>query len=74
MFDNTNLFANKKVFELGAGCGLCGILAGIHSNNVAISDYTPQIVKIIKTNVDLNSKLLGVKPQAMYFFLKLRKN
>jgi predicted nicotinamide N-methyase len=65
IFDNTELVANKKVFELGAGCGLCGILAGMHSNTVAISDYTREIVKIIKTNVDLNSKLLGVTPQVM---------
>jgi len=62
IFDNKDLIANKKILEVGAGCGLSGIVAGIYSNQVVISDYTPEIVKMLKYNIDLNSKLFRAKP------------
>ena len=39
IFQNKELFANKIVLELGAGCGLCGLVAGLYASKVVLTDY-----------------------------------
>jgi predicted RNA methylase len=46
IYDNKEFVANKKILELGAGLGLCGIICSLYSNQVVMSDYTPEVVPL----------------------------
>lgn len=52
----------KKVLELGSGCGLSGIIAGMFADAVVLSDYLPAIDKFLKENIKANSKLTRSLP------------
>lgn len=53
--NHTSLFQNKSVLEIGAGTGLCGIVASACNANVTITDYTDIILKNISQNIQLNT-------------------
>jgi hypothetical protein len=53
---NSSFFEKKLVLEIGAGTGLCGIVAGACGSSVVISDYTDIILKNIAENIRLNRK------------------
>ena len=47
IYDNSDLFVGKRVLELGAGCGLSGIIAAMFADVVVLSDYLPQVRNVI---------------------------
>jgi predicted nicotinamide N-methyase len=49
------MFTNKKVLEIGAGIGLCGVVAaGCGASTVFITDYSEVILENTALNVVLN--------------------
>ena len=48
------LIHDKVVLELGAGLGLCGIVAGLMAKEVIITDYNHTVLSQLQDNVDLN--------------------
>lgn len=52
-FQHKSDFHNKRVLELGAGCGLCGIVLSFLGANVMITD-TSDYMDIIQKNIDSN--------------------
>lgn len=57
---NKELFENKKVIDLGTGCGLLGLslLIKTNLNQISFSDYQDSVLNNLKTNIQLN---LGTK-------------
>eukprot|EP01038_Epipyxis_sp_PR26KG_P007637 gene7637-10396_t len=54
MIKNPSMFYNKRVLEIGAGCGLIGIVAAkLGASTVTITDIEAQ-VELIQQNIDLN--------------------
>lgn len=53
MIENTNLFENKKVLEIGCGHGLLGILAyQLGAKYVTLQDYNQDVIdKLTKPTV-----------------------
>jgi hypothetical protein len=51
---HSNFFQRKLVLEIGAGTGLCGIVACACGSSVVISDYTDIILRNIAQNIRLN--------------------
>ena len=52
----SKFFQRKLVLEIGAGTGLCGIVACACGSSVVISDYTDIILRNIAQNIRLNRK------------------
>lgn len=48
-------FKSKRVLEIGAGTGLCGIVASACQAKVVITDYTEIILNNISQNIRLNT-------------------
>jgi predicted nicotinamide N-methyase len=46
-----NDIKDNDVLELGAGVGLCGIIASQFARSVVISDYEDEVLKIIELNI-----------------------
>jgi len=51
---NKSFFEDKRIIELGSGCGLVGITAGLLGGIVTLTD-TPRIINQLRKNVDRNS-------------------
>jgi len=56
IYANRDLFRNQTVLELGAGCGLPGIMAAKFAKSVILTEYIEQLVNNIQYNITLNSE------------------
>lgn len=55
MCRHSDIFRNKDVLEIGAGIGLCGVVAaGCGASSVLITDYSEVILENAAFNVALN--------------------
>ena len=52
----TERVLGQRVLELGAGCGLAGIVAARYAEHVTMTDYLLKVNENIAYNVGLNSK------------------
>jgi predicted nicotinamide N-methyase len=43
LFENASLVKDKRVLELGSGCGLVGIVCGHLTRELVFSDYVPTV-------------------------------
>lgn len=58
---HSDVIQNKKVLELGAGCGLCGLVCrmALEAESVLITDGDHQVMKNLRYNVELNGLQLA---------------
>ncbi|XP_077979594.1 protein-lysine N-methyltransferase EEF2KMT-like [Glandiceps talaboti] len=56
--DNTHIFHNKKVLELGSGCGMLGITLykSCQIKNIDLSDFHGHVLKSLVDNVKINTQ------------------
>lgn len=54
-----NLFKNKHVLDLSAGCGLLGIAIAILGGNVVVSETGENQLRLLHRNVDHNISLIN---------------
>ena len=47
-------FKDKNVLELGAGPGLCGLIAATKAKSVVLTDYMDVVMELIDTNLKCN--------------------
>lgn len=52
---NPKVIAGRNVLEVGAGLGLCGLVAGHIAATVTLSDFNPAVLKALEENVALNA-------------------
>jgi release factor glutamine methyltransferase len=52
--DNLDVAVNDKVLDLGAGCGILGILVANRASNVLAVDLNPYAIRCAKENAKLN--------------------
>ena len=52
---NRDLLKDKTVLEMGAGVGLCGIVAARYAKEVCLSDFSDELCMNMKVNVGFNS-------------------
>lgn len=52
---NPEVIRGRRVLEIGAGLGLCGLLAAHFATSVTLSDVNPVVLRALKGNVALNS-------------------
>lgn len=69
---NVEQFRGKRVLELGGGVGLTGILVGMISDEVLITDIGGSILRVCEKNISANSVFLknptGVKARELDWF------
>ncbi|KAH3759360.1 hypothetical protein Pelo_8838 [Pelomyxa schiedti] len=54
--DGTILVGGKRVLELGAGCGLPGILCSLmNARRVVLTDFDSDVLEVLNKNVAMNS-------------------
>ena len=53
---NQEFFKNKKILELGAGCGLTGIACAKYCSpeSLYLTDFNPDVLAQLQKNIDLN--------------------
>jgi len=58
---NSDVVNNKKVLELGAGCGLCGLVCrmALNPESVLITDGDHQVLTNLRYNIELNGLQLA---------------
>ena len=52
---NPQVVKKKKVFEIGCGAGLTGIVASAYASSTILCDFNPKIVENANFNISLNS-------------------
>ena len=70
---HNSLFQNKKIIELGCGCGLLGIsiLKEIPVQRYTFSDYNSSVLNNLKDNLKLNGfSLKHNKIELFIYFIK----
>eukprot|EP00934_Nitzschia_sp_Nitz4_P009257 Nitzschia sp. Nitz4//scaffold288_size23661//14207//15406//NITZ4_008469-RA/size23661-processed-gene-0.39-mRNA-1//1//CDS//3329545797//9247//frame0 len=74
---NPSVLDDKQVMELGAGCGLTGLVAGqiqqqrghnSERQSVLLTDFNPIVVKNCQQNIQLNDLLDGVQADTLDFY------
>jgi predicted nicotinamide N-methyase len=50
----SSILHNKSVVELGAGCGVSGLLAAKFARQVVLTDRNPKVIDIIRDNIQRN--------------------
>jgi len=77
---NKECLNNKKVLELGAGCGLSGLVAAkiISTENfnstIILTDFNTKVLNNIKRNINLNSMGYIAKASMLDFYLQTGNN
>jgi predicted nicotinamide N-methyase len=56
---NPQLVSGKRVLEVGAGLGLCGIVAARWASEITLSDYNPTILRHMDANILINKQEHG---------------
>ncbi|OII77548.1 hypothetical protein cand_017080 [Cryptosporidium andersoni] len=71
---NDNIFKNKKILELGCGCGLMGLCTAIYSRFISkqdidkliLTDVSRIALENVRYNIELNGSLLGESAKSIY--------
>ncbi|XP_076328724.1 uncharacterized protein LOC143234915 [Tachypleus tridentatus] len=53
------ILSEHSVLELGAGSGLCSIIAGMFSSFVFCTDFVDNVLEFSQNNVEMNKHMLG---------------
>lgn len=62
-------FEDKVVLELGAGCGIGGLIASKHkAKRVYLTDNDPGCIEVMKNNYELNQKRLNLRDVEVFSF------
>jgi 2-polyprenyl-3-methyl-5-hydroxy-6-metoxy-1,4-benzoquinol methylase len=65
LIQNKEILKGKKILELGAGVGICGIVAASFSPlDVTISDHDTEIIDLISRNIERNTTQMPIRPKA----------
>jgi hypothetical protein len=56
LVNNRHVLQDKTVLELGAGCGLVGLVAAKYAGVTLLTDFNPIVLHNIKLNIDLNGR------------------
>ena len=56
LVNNRHVLQDKTVLELGAGCGLVGLVAAKYAGLTLLTDFNPIVLHNIKLNIDLNGR------------------
>eukprot|EP00742_Colponemidia_sp_Colp-10_P004244 GILJ01004528.1.p1 GENE.GILJ01004528.1~~GILJ01004528.1.p1 ORF type:complete len:243 (+),score=25.99 GILJ01004528.1:206-934(+) len=67
IFKYSDEFVNKRVIELGAGTGICGIVAATFSRHVAITDGNDIVVELLNANLQANQPKGSMEAQMLYW-------
>ncbi|KAL0221266.1 hypothetical protein RCL1_001120 [Eukaryota sp. TZLM3-RCL] len=54
IYENSHIFENKTIIELGCGVGLCSIVAARFGSSVIATDYMQSILDNLNYNIQLN--------------------
>ncbi|UJR27860.1 hypothetical protein I4U23_009125 [Adineta vaga] len=57
LLTNSSRFLNRIIFELGAGIGLCTIVASRFASRIISTDYDSDLLEIIRENMELNDDI-----------------
>jgi predicted nicotinamide N-methyase len=56
LVSNPDIVHGRSVLELGAGCGLTGLVAaGLSPSNVVLTDFNPKVLENLSHNIALNN-------------------
>eukprot|EP01100_Stratorugosa_tubuloviscum_P010202 TRINITY_DN435_c0_g1_i1.p1 TRINITY_DN435_c0_g1~~TRINITY_DN435_c0_g1_i1.p1 ORF type:complete len:343 (+),score=143.25 TRINITY_DN435_c0_g1_i1:89-1117(+) len=59
LWANQHILVQKKVLEVGSGCGLVGMVTSMFCEKITLTDYTQQILDNIQHNINLNQTLIN---------------
>jgi predicted nicotinamide N-methyase len=54
LLERYDMIRGKCVLELGAGLGLCGIVASSFASSVLMTDYNEAVIDCLKYNISIN--------------------
>lgn len=55
LISNPHVIKNRSVLELGAGCGLSGLVASsLEPSSMVLTDFNPKVLKNLEFNIALN--------------------